>query len=96
MNVLPDGSISSDGNAVGCAYIEGTFRFCLHCETSYDGRMSDFNKLGALGTEGRSSAISTLSMSTIRRLRRQPDEEMAQKMLTFSDTRQMLHCKRVT
>ena len=31
--------------------------------------MSDFNKLGALGTEGRSSAISTVSMSTIRKLR---------------------------
>ena len=69
MGIMPDGSISSAKTAVPCAFIEGKFRFCLSCETAYDGRMSDFNKLGALGTEGRSSAISTVSMSTIRKLR---------------------------
>ena len=40
--------------------------------------MSDFNKLGALGTEGRSSAISTVSMSTIRKLRGGTSDDMAQ------------------
>ena len=50
--------------------------------------MSDFNKLGALGTEGRSSAISTVSMSTIRKLRGGTSDNMAQKMLVFSDNRQ--------
>jgi len=88
MGVLPNGSISSTEEATQCTFIEGKFRFCLHCETSYSGRMSDFNKLGALGTEGRSSALSTLSMSSIRKLRRQPLNEMAQKMLVFSDNRQ--------
>ena len=88
MSIKPDGSISSAPTAVRCAFIEGKFRFCLSCETVYDGRMSDFNKLGALGTEGRSSAISTVSMSAIRKLRSQDSDEMAQKMLVFSDNRQ--------
>jgi ATP-dependent helicase YprA (DUF1998 family)/very-short-patch-repair endonuclease len=88
MGILPNGTISSTEGATSCAYIEGKFRFCLKCETAYDGRMSDFNKLGALGTEGRSSALSTLSMSSIRKLRGQPLNEMAQKMLVFSDNRQ--------
>ena len=86
--VKPDGSLSSASPAVSCAFIEGKFRFCLSCETAYDGRMSDFNKLGALGTEGRSSAISTVSMSTIRKLRSGTSDNMAQKMLVFSDNRQ--------
>ena len=88
MSVKPDGSISSAPTAIPCAFIEGKFRFCLSCETAYDGRMSDFNKLGALGTEGRSSAISTVSMSTIRKLRSGTLDDMAQKMLVFSDNRQ--------
>ena len=88
MAVKPDGSISSAPTATSCAFIEGKFRFCLSCETAYDGRMSDFNKLGALGTEGRSSAISTVSMSTIRKLRGGTSDNMAQKMLVFSDNRQ--------
>ena len=47
----------------------------------------NFNKLGALGTEGRSSALSTLSMSSFK-IGGQPLNEMAQKMLVFSDNRQ--------
>ena len=95
MGVLPNGTISSRGlkGDFLCIHPKENLRFCLKCETAYDGRMSDFNKLGALGTEGRSSALSTLSMSSIRKLRGQPLNEMAQKMLVFSDNRQDASCK---
>lgn len=66
------------------------FRFCLHCGVAYSAhQQSDFGKLATLGSEGRSTATTVMTLSTIRRLRR--DEELvrkAQKLLSFTDNRQ--------
>ena len=44
-------------------FVESPFRFCLHCRVAYDFRTtSDFGKLTSLGTEGRSTATTILSL----------------------------------
>jgi hypothetical protein len=57
---------------------------------SYRGQQrSDFTKLGTLGSEGRSTATTILSLSAVRHLRR--DEALrpeARKLLSFTDNRQ--------
>jgi ATP-dependent helicase YprA (DUF1998 family)/very-short-patch-repair endonuclease len=71
-------------------YLPTPLRFCLHCGVSYGFRQtSDFAKLASLGTEGRSSATTILSLAAIRYLRN--DEtlpERARKLLSFTDNRQ--------
>lgn len=71
-------------------FIESPFRFCLHCRVSYDFRTtSDFGKLTSLGTEGRSTATTILSLSAIRHLRKEPSlAPHARKLLSFTDNRQ--------
>jgi hypothetical protein len=56
----------------------------------YDFRAtSDFGKLTALGTEGRSTATTILSLATIRHLRKaQTLDPRARKLLSFTDNRQ--------
>ncbi len=50
-------------------FLPEPFRFCLHCRVAYDFRTtSDFGKLTSLGTEGRSTATTILSLATIRHL----------------------------
>ncbi len=45
------------------------FRFCLNCGVAYGVRQrDDFGKLGSLGTEGRSSAITVLGVHAVQRL----------------------------
>ena len=86
-SVHPSGIIGEGG--VHASFISGSFRFCLCCGVTYDGRLGDFNKLGALGTEGRSSAVSMLSLNAVRRMRSSSDMPLdARKMLVFSDNRQ--------
>ncbi|MEZ6188696.1 MAG: DEAD/DEAH box helicase [Planctomycetota bacterium] len=71
-------------------YLSAPFRFCLTCGVSYGARQSsDFGKLATLGSEGRSTATTILSLSSVRVLRR--DEELephARKLLSFTDNRQ--------
>ena len=66
------------------------FRFCLHCGVAYNARQqSDFGKLATLGSEGRSTATTVMTLSTIRKLR--ADGELApkaRKLLSFTDNRQ--------
>ncbi|MFQ5740510.1 MAG: DEAD/DEAH box helicase [Acidobacteriota bacterium] len=77
--------------AVQCAYITAPFRFCLRCGASYNFRQrTDFGKLAPLGSEGRSTATTLLSLSTVRTLR-SGDMELpprARKLLSFTDNRQ--------
>src|SRR6266478_9799077 len=72
---------TSSGSAIGCEsvgghaghFVQSPFRFCLHCRVAYDFRTtSDFGKLTSLGTEGRSTATTILSLATIRHLRQEP------------------------
>jgi ATP-dependent helicase YprA (DUF1998 family) len=86
--VAPDGRVAEDG--LPLHFIPAPFRFCLVCGVAYGGRArSDFSKLGTLGSEGRSTATTILSLSAVRHLRRddalQPE---ARKLLSFTDNRQ--------
>lgn len=70
-------------------FISAPFAFCHQCKVSYAPRISDFAKLATLGTEGRSTATTVLSMSTVRHLRQEQDlSPIAKKLLCFTDNRQ--------
>jgi ATP-dependent helicase YprA (DUF1998 family)/very-short-patch-repair endonuclease len=71
-------------------YLKSPFRFCLNCGVSYDMRQrSDIGKIASLGTEGRSSATTILSLSAIRHLKKEETLDLrARKLLSFTDNRQ--------
>jgi ATP-dependent helicase YprA (DUF1998 family)/very-short-patch-repair endonuclease len=71
-------------------YFKSPFRFCLNCGVAYDMRQrSDIGKLASLGTEGRSSATTILSLSAIRNLRKEETLDLrSRKLLSFTDNRQ--------
>lgn len=86
--VAPDGTQSGAG--ILCSWLPAPFRFCLHCGIAYGFRQTtDFGKLASLGTEGRSTATTILSLTAVRHLRadRTLDPE-ARKLLSFTDNRQ--------
>ena len=88
IRVRPDGAEDASGEL--CVFVDIPFRFCLCCGVSYGTRQaSDFAKLASLSSEGRSSATTILSLSTIRHLK---DESLlpahARKLLSFTDNRQ--------
>lgn len=88
MQLSPDGRIGEGG--VSGHFIPAPFRFCLNCGVAYGGRArADFAKLATLGSEGRSTATTVLSLSAVRHLRHEegiPAE--ARKLLSFTDNRQ--------
>lgn len=88
VRVGPDGRWKDDGIAV--SWISAPFRFCLNCGVSYGARLrSDLTKLTVIGSGGRSTATTTLSLSAIRYLRREVTlAERARKLLSFTDNRQ--------
>ncbi len=75
---------------IDTCFIGAPFRFCLSCGVAYDFRQrSDFMKLTALGTGGRSTATTILSLAAIRSLRKDESlPEEARKLLSFTDNRQ--------
>lgn len=94
-NKLPDDRFLSPLGVEGqgdfrVQYIEAPFRFCLTCGVSYGSRQSsDFGKLATLGSEGRSTATTILSLTSVRELRRDDElEPHARKLLSFTDNRQ--------
>jgi ATP-dependent helicase YprA (DUF1998 family) len=83
------GAIAGEGQEA--YYIPAPFRFCLRCGVSYKVRADspDFARLATLGSEGRSTATTILSLSAVRTLREQTDlPERARKLLSFTDNRQ--------
>ncbi|MGH7425481.1 MAG: DEAD/DEAH box helicase, partial [Candidatus Methylomirabilales bacterium] len=87
--VAADGRLGA-GDGVRAHFIPVPFRFCLACGVSYGTRQrSDFAKLTTLGSEGRSTATTILSLSAIRSLRRDGTlRPEARKLLSFTDNRQ--------
>lgn len=71
-------------------FVPAPFAFCLKCGVTYGARQSrDFGKLATLGSEGRSTATTILSLSVIQRLREDKAvDPRARKLLTFTDNRQ--------
>lgn len=85
--VTADGQISNQGRSM--LYLEAPFRFCPSCKVSYaSNQRSDYAKLSALGTEGRSTATTILSLSAVRHIRKMELPPEARKLLSFTDNRQ--------
>lgn len=89
MYVDPAGAkVDSDGGTLA-AFVPSPFLFCLTCGVSYEStRGNDYTKLATLDREGRSSAVSVISESIVRSLRKSDLKDDAKKLLTFVDNRQ--------
>ncbi len=87
LRVGKDGAV---GSGLRGWFVPSPFRFCLACAVSFSGRRSEASKLATLGSGGRSSATTVMSISTVRWLRNHLDDSAraAQKLLAFSDNRQ--------
>jgi hypothetical protein len=89
IRVAPGGTV---GGTTGhpFTFVPAPFRFCLRCGVAYGGRQTrDLGKLTTLGSGGRSSATSLLSLAAIRSLRADLTlEPPARKLLSFTDNRQ--------
>ncbi|MDZ7721635.1 MAG: Zn-binding domain-containing protein [candidate division KSB1 bacterium] len=88
ITISPNGYIHQKGNKF--QFIQAPFKFCLNCGVSYGIRQrSDFAKLSTLSSEGRSTATTILSLSSIRYLQNDSNlEPTARKLLSFTDNRQ--------
>jgi len=83
----PDGSTGGEG--VHVHFVPRPFRLCLWCGAAYAGtQRSDFPKLATLGSGGRSTATSVVSVAALRWLREHTDRKELQKLLAFTDNRQ--------
>jgi len=87
VRVGPDAHEADEG--IDAHFLPSPFRFCVRCGVAYGARQSsDFGKLTSLGSEGRSTATTILSLSAIRRLRADPSlPAKAKKLLSFTDIR---------
>ena len=95
-SVLLDGGGGGRGEGRGdpapttCWFIPKPFLTCLNCGVVHDGRKNEFAKLSRLSSEGRSTATTLLSLSTVSRLKQvfTGDQANAAKILSFTDNRQ--------
>jgi ATP-dependent helicase YprA (DUF1998 family)/very-short-patch-repair endonuclease len=94
VRLTPDGRELASGQPPGedvqlLHYLEAPFEFCPCCGVAYGARQaSDFGKLATLGSEGRATATTVLSLSTVLHLRKTELPREAQKLLSFTDHRQ--------
>jgi len=71
------------------AFIRAPFRFCPNCGVVYAPQQNDYGKLASLGTEGRSTATTILSLGAIAELLNDKSlDKEARKLLSFTDNRQ--------
>ncbi|NCC83721.1 MAG: DEAD/DEAH box helicase [Clostridia bacterium] len=91
VHVRKDGTLAETAapDTLTAWFFSVPFTFCQSCRVTYAPRLSDFTKLATLGTEGRSTATTVLSMSTVRHLRQERElKDIARKLLCFTDNRQ--------
>lgn len=70
-------------------FFKAPFIFCPCCQVTYTANQrNDYAKLSSLGTEGRSTATTILSLSVVRHLRDMELPDDARKLLSFTDNRQ--------
>jgi ATP-dependent helicase YprA (DUF1998 family)/very-short-patch-repair endonuclease len=92
IHVSSEGQLDSDG--IRAAFVEAPFSFCLNptCKVAYNARQrSDITKLATIGTDGRSTATTVLALSTILKIKTDPQlasRPESQKLLSFTDNRQ--------
>lgn len=68
--------------------VRAPFRWCLRCGIYYPTRKNDRNKLSGLSSEGRSTAMTMLTLSCLKELQQGSIPKEAQKLLAFTDNRQ--------
>ena len=89
--VKPNGQVAddADADALLCWYQPKPFMLCLSCGEAFTRRDArDFRKLAALSSEGRSTATTLLTLSSIAAMRDSDLAREAQKVLSFTDNRQ--------
>lgn len=87
VSLLPDGRPGVGGTAF--QFVPATLSFCLNCGVYYPSGSNEYARLGVLGTGGRSTATTVLSLSAIRQLQAADDlPAKARKLLSFTDNRQ--------
>ena len=86
VSLLPDGRPGPGGASF--QYLPGPLPFCLNCRVYYPTRGGEFSRLSVLGTGGRSTATTVLSLSAIRQLQASELPDESQKLLSFTDNRQ--------
>nr|WP_281261734.1 DEAD/DEAH box helicase [Aphanothece hegewaldii] len=93
--IYPDGRIcqifSKDepNPPTACWFIPKPLLICLNCGIVYDRKTSEYRKLSRLSSEGRSTATTLLSLSTVNRLKNHPAiQPTSAKILSFTDNRQ--------
>lgn len=88
LTVTPDGKVTK-GEGLNGLFFSGAFRFCTSCEACF-ARGKDALKLVSLGGEGRSSATTVLTLSTLYYMLfgKAELDDKAKKLLGFSDNRQ--------
>ncbi|TVT50498.1 MAG: DEAD/DEAH box helicase [Denitromonas halophila] len=79
-----------DGSGTPGWYIPGNFGFCLNCGVVHSTAGKESLRLTGLSGEGRSSATTMLTLSSLRYLYEEDDQlkEEAKKVLGFTDNRQ--------
>lgn len=90
LSATPAGSITTDTpSALRVWFQPAPFMLCTRCGEAYTRRdTNDFRKLARLSSEGRSTATTLLSLSTVGSMRHSDTEPTAQKILSFTDNRQ--------
>ena len=89
IKVRPDG-VTTHERGLRAWFIPGSFRFCLSCGATHTTAGKDTLRLTSLSGEGRSSATTMLTLSSLRYLYEQ-DQQLsteAKKVLGFTDNRQ--------
>jgi len=90
VKVRSDGVTTTADDGMPAWFVPGSFRFCLACGTSHTTSGKDSLRLTSLSGEGRSSATTMLTLSSLRYLYEQDNQlsQDAKKVLGFSDNRQ--------
>jgi len=89
--VRPNGELADAAapDALPCWFVPQPFMLCLACGEAYTRRdRDDFRKLSALSSQGRSTATTLLTLTTVAALRKSDLPREAQKVLSFTDNRQ--------
>jgi len=88
VQVSPEGKVTRLG--LSGWFISESFRFCLNpeCDANYVGNIRELTKLSGLSSEGRSSATTILTLSSLKHLIGTDLDDETKKILAFTDNRQ--------